>query len=327
MIRRRHLLLASVPPALAHPYVAQAQAERYPSRPIRMVVPFPAGGISDILARAMADMLSQRLGQPVVIDNRPGAGGNLGSEYAARAAPDGYTLLAAGPAVMGVAKALYQRLNYDPDADFVPLGMLGALPNVLVINPRTLPDPTLAGLIATAKARPGVLTYASSGAGSLTHLTAELFCAEAGIQLLHVPYRGSPQAMSDLVGGQVNMLFDSVATALPLIRAGSITALGVTVRERSADLPDVPSLVEAGLRDMHAPSWTAVYAPVATPRPIVERLRADMAAVHDTAAYREMLRNRNTQPMPMTGAELEAFLGSERTRWAAVVRRSGARAD
>jgi tripartite-type tricarboxylate transporter receptor subunit TctC len=327
MIRRRHMLLAATLPGLASPALAQAPAESFPTRPIRMVVPFPAGGISDILARAMADNLSPRLGQPVVIDNRPGAGGNLGSEYVARAAPDGHTLLAAGPAVMGVAKALYQRLNYDPDSDFVPIGMLGALPNVLVVNPRTLANPSLAGLIAEAKARPGALTYASSGNGSLTHLTAELFAAEAGIQLLHVPYRGSPQAMSDLVGGQVNMLFDSIATALPLIRAGNIRALGVTSRERSADLPDVPSLVEAGLADMHAPSWTAVYAPAATPRPIVERLRREMAAANASAPYLEMLRQRSTQPMPITGTELEAYLASERTRWAATVRRSGARAD
>jgi tripartite-type tricarboxylate transporter receptor subunit TctC len=327
MIGRRHVLLAATLPGLASPRLAHAQGEAFPSRPVRIVVPFPAGGISDILARAMADNLSPRLGQPVVVDNRPGAGGNIGAEFVARAAPDGHTLLAAGAAVMGVAKALYQRLGYDPDADFVPLGMLGALPNVLVVNPRTLPDPTLAGLIAAAKARPGALTYASSGNGSLTHLSGELFCAEAGIQLLHVPYRGSPQAMSDLVGGQVNMLFDSIATALPLIRAGTIQALGVTSRERSPDLPDVPSLVEAGLPDMHAPSWTAVYAPAATPAPVVARLRLEMAAVHASPAYLAMLRQRNTEPMPMTGAELEAYLTAERIRWAATVRRSGARAE
>ncbi|MGG5823467.1 Bug family tripartite tricarboxylate transporter substrate binding protein [Falsiroseomonas sp. HW251] len=169
---------------------------------------------------------------------------------------------------MGVAKALYQRLNYDPDADFVPIGVLGAVPNVLVINARSLPDPSLAGLIAAAKARPGALTYASSGSGSVTHLLGELFSAEAGIQLLHVPYRGNAQAMSDLVGGQVNMLFDAVATSLPLIQAGGVRALGVTSRERVSELPHVPSLVELGMPDMHAPSWTAVYAPAGAPQPV-----------------------------------------------------------
>ncbi|MGG5823089.1 Bug family tripartite tricarboxylate transporter substrate binding protein [Falsiroseomonas sp. HW251] len=324
---RRDVLLASALAGLARPLAAQGQSEAFASRPIRLVVPFPAGGISDVLARAMADALTPRLGQPVVIDNRPGAGGNIGAEFVARATPDGYTLLAAGPAVMGVAKALYQRLNYDPDADFLPIGMLGAVPNVLVINARSLPDPSLAGLIAAAKARPGALTYASSGSGSLTHLLGELFSAEAGIQLLHVPYRGNAQAMSDLVGGQVNILFDAVATSLPLIQAGSVRALGVTSRERAPELPDVPSLVELGMPDMHAPSWTAVYAPAATPRPVVERLRREMAAVGDSASYREILRNRGTQSMPMSEAEMETYLAAERRRWAEAVRRSGARAD
>jgi tripartite-type tricarboxylate transporter receptor subunit TctC len=320
---RRSVLLAA--PAFAVARSASAQA--FPDRPVRIVVPFTPGGITDILARAMADLLSQRLGQPVVIDNRPGAGGNVGADFVGRSAPDGHTLMAVGPSVMGVAKALYPRLTYDPDADFTPVGMLGSQVNVLVTSPRALPDPSLAGLLAAARARPGELTYASNGVGSLTHLTAELFCAEARIRMVHVPYRGSAQALSDLVGGQVHALFDAIATAIPLIQAGSIRAVGIAAGERSPNLPEVRSLVEAGLPGMDAPTWFAVFAPAATPRPIVDRLRAEILAVHEGAPYREILRTRNTQPLSLTGTEMESFLTRERARWAEAVRRSGARAE
>lgn len=320
---RRNLLLGA-PALLWRPAAAQ---DGFPNRPIRIVVPFTPGGITDILARAMAEMLTPRLGQPVLIDNRPGAGGSVGAEFVARSAPDGHTLMAVGPSVMGVAKALYPRLNYDPDADFTPVGMLGAQSNVLVTSPRALADPSLAGVLALARARPGEVTYASNGIGSLTHLTAELFAAEANIRLVHVPYRGSAQALSDLVGGQVQMLFDAIATAAPLIQSGAIRAVGVAARERSPDLPDVPSLVEAGLPGMDAPTWFATFAPVGTPAPIVARLRAAFAEAHDSAAYRAILTARNTQPLALTGAPMEAFLLRERGRWADAVRRSGAKAE
>jgi tripartite-type tricarboxylate transporter receptor subunit TctC len=321
---RRSLLLAV--PALAGRH-AMAQPAGFPTRPIRIVVPFTPGGITDILARAMAELLTPRLGQPVLIDNRPGAGGNVGAEFVARAAPDGHTLMAVGPSVMGVAKALYPRLAYDPDADFTPVGMLGAQSNVLVTSPRALADPSLAGLLAAARARPGTVSYASNGIGSLTHLTAELFAAEAGIQLLHVPYRGSAQALSDLVGGQVQMLFDAIATAAPLIQSGAIRAVGVAARDRSPDLPEVASLVEAGLPGMDAPTWFAAFAPAATPAPVIQRLRAEFAAAHDSAAYRTILQARNTQPLALTGTAMEQFLLRERGRWADAVRRSGAKAE
>jgi tripartite-type tricarboxylate transporter receptor subunit TctC len=302
-------------------------AQPFPNRPIRIIVPFTPGGITDILARAMAEMLAPRLGQPVIIDNRPGAGGNVGAESAARSAPDGHTLMAVGPSVMGVAKALYPRLNYDPDADFIPIGMLGAQANVLVTSPKALPDPSLDGLLALARARPGELTYASNGIGSLTHLTGELFAAEAGIRMTHVPYRGSAQALSDLVGGQVQMLFDAVAAAMPLIQAGAVRAVGVAAHDRSPELPDVPSLVEAGFPGMDARTWFAVFAPAATPRAIVERLRAEIASAHDSSVYRSILQARNAQPLAIVGGDMEAFLLQERARWADAVRRSGARVD
>ena len=321
---RRSVILAAA--ALAW-RPAAAQAPGFPNRPVRIVVPFTPGGITDILARAMAEMLTPRLGQPVLIDNRPGAGGNVGAEFVARSASDGHTLMAVGPSVMGVAKALYPRLNYDPDADFTPVGMLGAQSNVLVTSPKALPDPSLAGLLAAARARPGEITYASNGIGSLTHLTAELFAAEANIRLVHVPYRGSAQALSDLVGGQVHMLFDAIATAAPLVQSGAIRAVGVAARDRSPDLPDVASLVEAGMPGMDAPTWFATFAPVGTPSPIVARLRAEFLAAHDSAAYRAILQARNTQPLGLTDAPMEQFLINERARWANAVRRSGAKAE
>ena len=325
---RRSLLLAAAALGGAVPRLAAAQASQpFPNRPVRIVVPFTPGGITDILARAMAEMLTPRLGQPVIIDNRPGAGGNVGAEHVARSAPDGHTLMAVGPSVMGTAKALYPQLNYDPDSDFTPVGMLGSQSNVMVTSPKALADPSLSNLLAQARARPGELTYASNGIGSLTHLTAELFCAEAGIRMTHVPYRGSAQALSDLVSGQVHMLFDAIAAAMPLIQAGNVRAVGVAARDRSPELPDVPSLVEAGFPGMDAPTWFAIYAPAATPRPIVARLRAEIAAAHDSAAYRSILQARSTQPLPLTDDAMEAFLVRERARWGDAVRRSGARLD
>jgi tripartite-type tricarboxylate transporter receptor subunit TctC len=325
---RRSLFLAAPSLAVAGRGVASAQTtQTFPNRPIRIVVPFTPGGITDILARAMAEMLALRLGKPAVVDNRPGAGGNVGAESVARSAPDGHTLMAVGPSVMGVAKALYPRLNYDPDADFIPVGMLGAQANVLVTSPKALADPSLDGLLSFARARPGEVTYASNGVGSLTHLIAELFAADAGIRITHVPYRGSPQALSDLVGGQTQMLFDAVAAAMPLIQAGSIHAAGVAARERSPELPDVPSLVEAGFPSMDARTWFAIFAPAATPRPIIECLRSEIAAAHDSNAYRTILQARSTQPLALTGADMEAFLLREREQWASAVLRSGARVD
>lgn len=320
---RRALLLAAT---LAAP-VAHAQQAGFPNRPVRVVVPFAPGGITDILARAAAEGLAREIGQPVVVENRAGAGGNVGSEAVAKSAPDGYTILAVGPAVMGIAKPLYSRLNYDPDSDFTALGVLGAQANVMLVSPRALPEPTLAALVAAARAKPGEVPFASSGSGSLTHLTAELFAKDAGLRMVHVPYRGSPPAMADLVSGQVAMLFDALTTALPLHQSGQARIVGIATRERAPELPDVPSLVEAGYPSLDVPNWFGMFVPAATPAPVVERLRTAVAAVTASASYRDFMRARSATMVTLGDGGLDGFLARERSRWADAVRSSGARAD
>jgi tripartite-type tricarboxylate transporter receptor subunit TctC len=328
-MRRRQMLAtaaATLAAPLAAPGLARAQAT-FPVRPLRVVVPFAPGGITDILARAAAEGMSRRLGQPVVVENRAGAGGNVGSEVVAKAPPDGYSMLAVGPAVMGISKPLYSRLNYDPDADFTCLGLLGGQANVLLVSPRALPEPTLPALIAAAKAKPGEVAFASSGTGSLTHLTAELFAADAGLRMLHVPYRGSPPALADLASGQVAMLFDALTTALPLHESGRVRIVGIATAERSPALPDVPSLVEAGFPSLDVPNWFGVFVPVATPAPVVATLRTALAEVTESEGYRTLMAARSAQPVSLGGQSLDDFLAGQRSRWAAAVQRSGAKVD
>jgi tripartite-type tricarboxylate transporter receptor subunit TctC len=321
---RRRLLagLASLP-VLARPALAAA----YPDRPLRLVVPFAAGGISDILARAMAQALLPVLGQPVVVENRPGAGGNLGSEQVAHGAADGYTLLCGSPATIGIAKPLYGQLNYDPDRDLVPVGLMGAQANLLLTSPAALPAPTLEGLLAAAKATPGELNFGSGGIGSLAHLTAELFAADAGVTLTHVPYRGSPPAMADLMSGRIQLMFDAVTTAVPMAEAGSIRMLGAAMATRPPGLPAVPSLVELGFPRLDAPNWFGLFAPAGVPAPVLARLRQAMAEVTGSAAWGAALLARQATPFSPDGTALEDFLAAERLRWAATVRASGATAS
>lgn len=327
-LTRRHILHAGAAAGLVVPGVARGQVDsRFPTRPLRMVVPFAPGGITDILARAAADGMTRVLEQPVVVENRAGAGGNVGSEFVAKSPPDGYTMLAVGPAVMGIAKPLYSRLNYDPDRDFTCLGLLGAQANVMLVSPRALPEPTLPALLAAARAKPGEVTFASSGAGSLTHLTAELFAADAGLRMVHVPYRGSPPALSDLAGGQVAMLFDAVTTALPLHQGSQARIVGVATRQRLVDLPEVPSLVEAGFPSLDVPNWFGIFVPAGVPAPVAARLAQALTQVTGSESYRSLMAARSAQEVVLGDRTLDAFLAAERTRWAEAVRRSGARAD
>ncbi|UFN50550.1 tripartite tricarboxylate transporter substrate binding protein [Roseomonas sp. OT10] len=314
-------MLAAAATLLACPALAQP---RLPGKTVRIIVPFAPGGISDIVARMMADALSGPLGQPVVVENRSGAGGNIGAEYVARSAPDGATLLAASPSVMAIAKPLYPKLNYDPDTELVPVGMMGAQANVLLTSPRALTVPTLEGLVKAAKERPGAVNFGSSGAGSLAHLTGVLFAADAGIEMTHVPYRGSPPAVADLVSGQIQMLFDAVTTALPLAEAGSLRMLGTATAARQPAIPAVPSLVELGYQRSDAPNWFCLFAPSATPPATLAMLRGAVEDIAASPGWAQQMQARSATTLPYSGARLDEFLATERARWAETVRRSGA---
>ena len=240
--------------ALSAAFAIGASAQPYPTKPIRIVVPFPAGGTTDVLARAAAQKLTETLGQPAVVDNRPGAGGNIGAELVAKSAPDGYTLLMGTVGTHAINPSLYPKMPYDHLRDFAPVILVAGVPNVLVINP-SLPVNSVQELIAYAKANPGKLNFASSGNGTSIHLSAELFKTMAGVQMAHIPYKGSAPALQDLAGGQVQLMFDNLPSALALIRAGRLKALAVTSKERAPALPDVPTIAESGLPGFEASSW------------------------------------------------------------------------
>ena len=283
-IRRRLLLGGLALPAVL-PRSAPAQA--FPARPVTWVVPFAAGGVTDVPARLIAQKMTAQLGQPVVVENRPGAGGTIGTEQVSRAPPDGYTLLYGTYNTLAVAPLLFPNLRYDPERDFVPVWGIGAAANLLVCSP-ALPVRGVAGLVAHAKARPDRVTYASSGIGSGQHLAAELFQQVAGVRMAHVPYAGSQQALNDLSAGRVDVMFDYALSALPHAREGRMRALAVTATERLAVAPEVPTIGEAGLPGAEMTGWAGVYAPARTPQPVVERLAGAVAAAMRDPAVVEM---------------------------------------
>lgn len=321
-LARRPLLLA----ALAAPAIVRAQAPWAPTRPVRMIVPFAAGGLTDILTRACAEQLAPRLGQPVVVENRGGAGGNLAAEAVARAEPDGHTLLIATQGIIAINKALYPRLSYDPDTDFTPLAMLAEQPNMVVVNPNTLPVSSIAELIARARAEPGRITYGSGGVGSFTHLSTEIFRAMAGIDITHVPYRGSGPMMQDLVGGSLAMAFDGIGTSLPQVQAGRLRALAVSSARRFRATPDLPAVAET-LPGYDATPWYGVFGPARAPAAVTERLAAELHAVVVSPAWAQFLEARAADAVPATRAELIARMDRERPLWREAVARSGARAE
>ena len=323
--RRLVLALATVP---ALPALARAQAAWTPDRPLRILVPFPAGGTADILARTVAERLSPRLGQPVVVENRPGAGGNIAAEAASRATPDGLTMLLGGTGVLSINAALYQRLPFDPVTAFAPVGVLADYANVLLVNPARRDFADLRALIAAARAEPGRIAYASNGPGSVTHLTAEMMRAAAGgIELLHVPYRGSAPGLAALLAGEVTMMFDGAPTASAQVRQGALKALAVTTPSRIPALPDVPTMAEAGLPGFEAGTWFGLFVPAATPSPALARLRAEAAAITADAGFRAWLAQQAASPPAVAVDGIPAMLAAERARWAEAVRVSGARAD
>ncbi|MBW8268048.1 Bug family tripartite tricarboxylate transporter substrate binding protein [Caldovatus aquaticus] len=304
-----------------------AAAARFPDRPVRILVPFAAGGTTDLIARALAERLAARFGQPVAVDNWGGGGGAVAGETFARSEPDGHTLLVATASLIAINKALRPDLPFDPETQFVLIAMLAQQPNVLVVNPRALPQVrTLPELIAQAKARPGQLTYASAGAGTQLHLTGAMLAAEAGIAIVHVPYRGAGPALADLIAGQVTMMFDGLGSVLPHLRAGTLRAVAVAGEAPHPALPGVKP-VAATLPGFLSVNWTGLFGLRGTPEPVVERLAAETRKALETPEVRRLFAERAFDPMPIPRAALPVFLEAERRRWGEAVRRSGARVE
>ena len=311
--------------------LAPAQAQTWPSKPVRIVVPFPPGGTTDIVARSIGVELQRMWQHAVVIENRPGAGGNIGADLVAKAAPDGYTLLMGTVGTHAINKALFEqngaKMPFDPAKDFVPITLAAGVPNVMVINPK-LPVNTVAEFIAYAKARPGQLNMASSGNGTSIHLSGELFKTVTGVYMVHFPYRGSAPAITDLIAGNMNVMFDNLPSALPHIKSGRLKALAVTSRTRSPALPDVPTIEEAaGLKGFDASSWFGLFAPAGTPRAIVDKIQADVAKALAQPEVRERFIAQGADPGGNTSDQFAAFIRAETDKWTRVVKFSNAKVD
>lgn len=303
-----------------------ASTPAYPERPVRFIVPLAPGGSVDIMARSVAEWLTEALGQQVVADNRPGAGGTIGAQIAARAAPDGYTMVMGSSSTFGVNPALYRRPGYDAIKDFAPVVFVSFAPNALVVHP-SLPARSVAELVAYAKARPGQINFASSGTGGAPHLAGELFKLAAGIDIVHVPYKGTGQALADLLGGQVQMSFGTVLAVLPHVKAGKLRALGVTSAKRAPALPGVPSMTEAGFPAVNATSWNGILVPVRTERRIVERLNREVNRMLSAAGVRERLLAQGAEPGGGSPEEFASFIRNEIAKWGKVVAAIGLRVE
>ena len=317
--------MRSIVCAFALAWTAAAGAQ-WPSRPVHMIVPFPAGSSPDLVARILSEKLAPALGQPVVVENRPGAGGNLGTGLVAKAAPDGYTIGLSIPGPLAVNTVLYRKMEYDPFRDLAPVSLVAASPNVLVVDPKLGVD-SVKEFVALAKTQPGKLNYGSVGNGSASHLTMELFKEAAGIDLVHVPYPGSPQVNTAILNGQIAAGFVVPATAMPLVQAGRLKALAVTTSVRSVVLPEYPTLAEGGFPEVVSTAWVAVVAPAKTPPPIVERLSREIVAIARAGDVREKLFRIYFQPIGTAPSGLAKLMRSEVERWGRVIRKTGATAD
>ena len=298
----------------------------WPNRPLKMIVPFPSGGTADVLARLMAQRLADAIGQPIVVDNKPGAAGNIGSEAAAKSPNDGYNLFYGTIGTSGgINLALYPKLTYDPVKDFAPIALAHTLPNVLVVN-QNLPVKTVAELITWLKANPGKANYASSGNGGISHLGAELFKTMTGVQMTHVPYKGGAAALTDLIGGQVQLMFETAPNALVHYRAGKVRALGVSTAKRSATAPELAAIGET-VAGYEVNTWTALYAPAGAPREVVQRLASEMAKLQKARDYAERLAQIGSDAPESSPEHLAAFMQSEIAKWGKIVRDTGAKVD
>ena len=306
--------------------VPAAHAQNYPAKPVRMIVPFPAGGATDIVARLVAQKLGDAIGQQVIVDNRGGAAGTIGSDLAAKSPPDGYTILIGTSSTHAIAQSLYAKLPYDSIKDFTPVVGIATATIVLSMHP-SVPAKTVKELIALAKTRPDALSFASSGSGGVSHLVGEMFKAQAGIKMLHIPYKGDAPALADLVGGQVSLEFGTALSFLPYIQSGRLKALAVTSLKRSQVMPDAPTVAESGLKGFEALQWFGVFAPAGMRAEVVTRLNAEIVKILHTADMRERLTKLASEVMADTPEQFAAFQKAEILKWAKVVKDSGARID
>ena len=304
-----------------------AQAESFPDKPVMLVVPFPPGGPTDAMARTIAAEMKDRLGQPVIVENRAGAGGNIGAEYVARAAADGQTLLFGTSGPLAINASLYRKSTYDPVKSFAPVIQVGHLPNILVVNPG-VPAQNVKELVAYAKAHPGKLSYASSGNGASSHLAGVLFNEKAGTDIQHIPYKGTGPALNDLLGGQVSMSFTDVLTALPYVKAGKLRALGIATAQRSQALPELPTIAEQGVPGYDVSVFFGIVAPAGTPADRIARLNKAFAEVLVSPKVKALFATQGLESAPdHAPAQLAKFIAAQKTAWAAVVQQSGAQLD
>lgn len=304
----------------------QATAEHYPDRVVRIVNPYPPGGSVDVMARILAQKLSDNLGQQFIVENRSGGGGNTGSDYVAKAEPDGYTLLFTAPGPLTVNQTLYTKLTFDPAKDFAPIALFATAPIVLIVNP-AVPANNVQELIALAKKEPGKINFASAGNGTTNHLSGELFKSRANIDIVHVPYRGAGPAMNDLIGGHVQMFFDLMPVVLPQISTGKVRALANAGAKRPSALPDVPTIAEQGLAGFDASSWYGLVAPARTPEPVLAKLRDEVAKALKAPDMIARIHELGSEPGTVFGSDFGAFMAAETRKWADVIRTSGAKAD
>jgi tripartite-type tricarboxylate transporter receptor subunit TctC len=302
------------------------QAQPYPSKPVRLIVPYAPGGATDIISRASAIELSKTLGQSVVVDNRPGAGGNVGAEMAAKSAPDGYTMLMSASSLHGITPFLYSKLNYDPNKDLAPVIVFASFANVLVLNPGVKAN-SLKELIALVKAQPGKLACASSGSGSTIHMSCEMFKQMLGLDITHVPYRGSGPALTDLLGGQVHMMFDNIPSAISHIRSGKLRALATTGPVRSVTLPELPTMIEAGLPGYESTAWFGLAMPAGTPKEIIVRMNAEGQKAAKAPDFVKRMSDLGYEIVGGTPEQMAAMIQDEIKRWGPIVKASGAKVD
>ncbi|MDM0106847.1 tripartite tricarboxylate transporter substrate binding protein [Variovorax sp. J22R24] len=311
----------------ALPVVSTSQAQTFPTKPVTLVIPFPPGGPTDAMARTLAAEIKDHLGQPVIVENRAGAGGNIGADYVARAEADGHTLLFGTSGPLAINSSLYRKINYDPVKSFAPVIQVGHLPNILVVNP-SVPAKDVRELIAYAKAHPGKLSYASSGNGASSHLAGVLFNGIAGTDLQHIPYKGTGPALNDLLGGQVSMSFTDVLTALPYVKAGKLRALGIATAQRSQALPDLPTLAEQGVTGYDVSVFFGIVAPAGTPPATIAKLNKAFADALATPKVKQLFASQGLEPAPSnTPEQLGKYIGAQVTKWSSVVKQSGAQLD